>query len=182
MTMVPPELLAEEEIVLQDGFEWIDGEAQEKPMGVESSYVTGRLARALGNHVEANNLGFVLPPDTGYQINVGSSRRVRKPDVTFVASGRFPDDRLPRGNSRIAPDLAVEVISPNDTAEDIEQRIADFLSVGVRLFWIVYPATRSVWVLRQDGTAARLSEAQTLSGEDVVAGFACPIATLFAGI
>jgi Uma2 family endonuclease len=182
MNMLPPELLADEEIELEKGFEWVDGHAVEKAMGLESSLVGGNLITVLGAHVRLNNLGFVFHSEAGYQIPVGSSRRVRKPDVSFVANGRFPDNRPPRGNSRIAPDLAVEVISPNDTSEDIEQRIADFLSVGTRLFWIVYPATRSVWVLRRDGSAARLTEAQELSGEDVVPGFTCPIATLFIGI
>jgi len=75
-----------------------------------------------------------------------------------------------------------EVISPNDTAEDMEQRIADFMSVGTRLFWVVYPATRTVWVLRGDGSARCLTEQQELSGEDVIPGFTCPVASLFAGI
>jgi Uma2 family endonuclease len=182
MNMMPPKLMDEEEIDLENGFEWIDGQAVEKPMGLESSRVATTLIRVLDTHVSLNNLGDVFGSEAGYRINVGSSRRVRKPDLSFVTRGRFPEDRLPRGNSTIAPDLAVEVISPNDTAEDIEQRIADFLSVGTRLFWIIYPATRSVWVLRADGTAARLTEGQELSGEDVIPGFSCPVATLFTGI
>ena len=182
MNMLPQDLLVEEEPELENGFEWIDGQAVEKPMGFESSRVNVTLGRLLDAHVVSNNLGFVFGPEAGYRIAVGSSRRVRKPDSSFVPNDRFPDNRVPRGNSSVVPDLAVEVISPNDTAEDIEQRIADFLSVGVRLFWTVYPATRSVWVLRRDGTAARLVEGQDLSGEDVVPGFSCPVAALFAGI
>jgi Uma2 family endonuclease len=183
MNMLPPDLLAEQDIELENGFEWIDGQVVEKPpLGAEAGIVNVNLLRRVADHVAANNLGFVFTPDVGYQIPVGSSRRVRKPDLSFVAQGRFPDNRVPRGNIRIAPDLAVEVISPNDNAEEIEQRIADFLSVGVRVFWIVYPATRSVWVLRKEGTAARLTEAQELSGEDVVPGFSCPVAALFAGL
>jgi Uma2 family endonuclease len=181
MHATPPEVV-DEGPDLENGFEWIDGQVVEKPMGLESSHVGTTLSRVLGTHVAPNNLGFVFNTEAGYRISVGSSRRVRKPDVSFVARGRFPDNRLPRGNSTIAPDLAVEVISPNDVAEDIEQRITDFLSVGTRLFWIIYPATRSVWVLRRDGSAARLTEAQELSGEDVIPGFSCPIATLFAGL
>src|SRR5260370_303452 len=135
MNMLPSALLVEDEIDVADGFEWIDGQAVEKtPMGLEAGLVNAKLLGRLQHHVESNNLGFVFTPDVGYQIPVGSSRRVRKPDLSFVARGRFPEDRVPRGNSTIAPDLAVEVISPNDVAEDIEQRIADFLSVGTRLF------------------------------------------------
>jgi Uma2 family endonuclease len=183
MNMLPPELLAAEDPALENGYEWIDGQAVEKPpMGIEAGVVIVNLTRHLSNHVAANKLGRVLPSDAGYRINVGSSRRVRKPDLSFVPRGRFPDDRVPRGNSTIPPDLAVEVISPNDVAEEIEQRICDFLSVGVRLFWVIYPATRSVWVLRKDGSGARLTEGQELSGEDVVPGFSCPLAHLFVDI
>jgi Uma2 family endonuclease len=182
MNMLPPALLAEEEIELEKGFEWVDGQAVEKPMGAESSVVIVNLIGELKPHVSANKLGVLLIPDTGYQIGVGSSRHIRKPDLSFVALGRFPDERVPRGNVTIAPDLVVESISPNDTAENIEQRIADFMSVGVRLFWVIYPATRSVWVLRPDGSAARLIEGKDLSGEDVVPDFSCPVANLFSGI
>jgi Uma2 family endonuclease len=176
-----PHDLPEADIHTENGCEWIDGRIVEKAMGMESSFVSLNLASHLRAHVVAGALGFVFPGDLGYQINVGSSRRVRKPDVSFIASARLEGGRILRGNCRIAPDLAVEVISPNDEAEEIEQRVADFMSVGTRLFWIVYPATRSVWVLRADGSAQRLTAQQNLSGEDVVPGFSCPIESLFAG-
>jgi Uma2 family endonuclease len=151
-------------------------------MGAESGLVNANLMYQVKAFLADNDVGFAFPPDVGYRINVGSSRRVRKPDLTFVARGRFDDDRPPRGDITIAPDLAAEVISPNDLAEDIEGRIADFLSVGTRLFWVVYPATRTVWVLRRDGSAARLTEQQELSGEDVIPGFVCPVSSLFVGV
>ncbi len=180
--MTPPQLV-DEGPDLDTGFEWIDGQVAEKPpLGAEAGIVNANLLRRMGDHVASNHLGYVFTPDVGSQIGVGSSRSVRKPDLTFVMQGRFPDNRVPRGNILLAPDLAVEVISPDDSAEDIEQRIADFFGVGTRLFWIVCPATRTVWVLRKDGSALRLTEAQELSGEDVVPGFACPVAALFAGI
>jgi Uma2 family endonuclease len=182
MNLIPAEL-SEDGPELENGLEWIDGQIVEKPgMGAESSIVTGKLFRRLGDYAETKNLGHVFPPDVGYRIAVGSSRRVRKPDVSFVARGRFPDDRVPRGNITLAPDLAAEVISPNDLAEDIEQRIADFFSVETRLFWVIYPTTRSAWVLRRDGSALRLTGERELSGEDVIPGFSCALADLFAGI
>ncbi len=82
----------------------------------------------------------------------------------------------------IPPDLEVEVVSPNELAEDTEARVTDYLAAGVKLLWIIYPSTRSIWILHRDGTAARLTEAQDLSGEDVVPGFTCSIRTLFADL
>jgi Uma2 family endonuclease len=178
---IPPDLL-DFDVVLENGCEWIDGQIVEKAMGAESALVGGKLLTALNVFLEGKTLGLAFNSEAGYRIAVGSSRRIRKPDVTFVAAGRFPNDRVPRGDFTIAPDLMAEVISPNDTAEDMEQRIADFTSVGTRLFWVVYPATRTVWVLRADGSARRLTEQQELSGEDVIPGFTCPVASLFAGI
>ena len=122
------------------------------------------------------DLGFVVDSECGYKIFAKKPRQIRKPDVSFIAKGRLPDDILPEGDMTIPPDLAVEVISPNDIAQDIERRISDLHSAGVRLLWIVYPVTRSVWILRKDGSGARLTEDQDLSGEDVVPGFTLRIA------
>lgn len=83
---------------------------------------------------------------------------------------------------QIPPDLALEVISPNDVAEQMEIRIVDLLGAGVQLLWVIYPATRTVYVFRQGGTVARLSEADSLSGEDVLPGFSCRVSELFVGI
>jgi len=60
--------------------------------------------------------------------------------------------------------------------------VDDYLRAGVKLLWVLYPITRSVWVVRSDGSAARLTEGKELSGEDVVAGFSCRVAELFEGI
>ncbi len=171
-----------EEPVLEKGFEFINGEAVEKSMGFHSSKAMRRLSGRIGSYVDDNNLGHVMEAEAGYQVFSGDPLKVRKPDASFVARGRFPNEELPKGNSRIPPDLVIEMISPTNLAEDIEQRIADFLNAGTKLIWIVYPTTRSVWVVRQDGTAARLTESQSLSGEDVVPGFTYPLAALFAGI
>jgi Uma2 family endonuclease len=164
----------------KDGYELIDGQLVEKPMGAESSCVTAKLIVRLGAHIEGQRLGFVFDSECGYQkIFPNDPKRVRKPDVSFIARGRLPNDRPPRGHASIPPDLAVEVVSPNDIAEDIESRVDDFLGAGTKLMWVLYPATASVWVIRQDGSGARLKGTQELSGEDVIPGFACQAQALF---
>lgn len=181
MSLLPTALLADEVPVLEKGFEWVDGQMLEKPVSLKSSAVAVKLIAQLSVYVDKQQLGAVFESEASYQFTVGKRKQVRKPDVSFISQARLPAE-LPDGHSPIAPDLAIEVISPNDEAEDIENRLSELLAAGTSLFWIVYPKTRSVWVLRQDGTGARLTENQDLSGETVVPGFTCRIASLFQGL
>jgi Uma2 family endonuclease len=180
LTVAEPPTSSEPELLVERGYELIDGQRVEKPMGAESSLLAGALVELLRAHVRVHGLGRVFPSECGYQIFPEDPRKVRKPDVSFIAHGRLPDGRAPRGNVRVAPDLAVEVVSPKDLAEEIEARVVDYLAAGTRLMWVLYPGARSVWVVRPDGRAARLTGEQELSGEDVVPGFACKVQDLFA--
>jgi Uma2 family endonuclease len=160
-------------------YELVDGELVERNMGFESSFVGGILFRLLANHCAANGLGMVLPADASYQCFPDAPNKVRKPDVSFIASGRLPAGVLPRGHCRIAPDLAAEVVSPNDAFSEVETKVSEYLAAGVRLVWVIDPPTRVVLVYRPGGTGARLHNGDELSGEDVVSGFHCLIAELF---
>jgi Uma2 family endonuclease len=104
---------------------------------------------------------------------------VRKPDASFVARGRFTDGVIPKGDVGFAPDLAVEVVSPNDFYDEIDVKVSEYLGAGVRLVWIVSPATKTVLVRRPDKTCAALDVSDTLSGEEVLPGFTCAVAELF---
>jgi Uma2 family endonuclease len=161
-------------------YEWINDQLREKPpMGAKANRVATILAAELHAFATEKGLGLVFTQDCGYRIFPGDPRKVRKPDVSFIPFGRLPDDYPPEGHATVPPDLEVEVVSPNDEAEEIDHRVADYLSAGVKLIWIVYPATRSVWLVRRDGSAARLTEAHELSGEDVLPGFTFSIQKLF---
>ncbi len=164
------------------GFEFIDGQFKEKPMGMESGVVSSRLMYMLQAHVIPNSLGHIINAEVGYQIFTDSPTRIRKPDGSFVARGKLPDEKPFRGHSKIPPDLAFEVVSPNDGAEEINERVVDFLGAGVRLFWVVYPSTRTIDVYRSGGGATHLTSAGELSGEDVVPGFSCRVADVFADL
>ena len=159
--------------------EFVDGQLKEKSMGAESEGIGSELQGTLWAFVKANKLGRVFNPATPYRCFPNDPRQVRKPDVSFVTATRVPAGRLPRGDLTFAPDLAAEVISPTDKYEDVEQKVADYRSAGVRLIWIINPATRSVLIRRLDHTCAELDEAGTLDGEDVVPGFTCRVAELF---
>ena len=158
-----------------ESFELVRGQLVERNMGIESSWISSGLLVRLWRFCEDQDIGWVLPPDCGYQCFPHDPRMVRKVDVSFVRKGRFPGDVLPKGWARIAPDLAIEVISPNDLAEELEEKLIDYRKADVPLVWVIYPKCRTVMVYRRDGSISRLFEGDELSGEDVVPGFRCKI-------
>lgn len=187
MNLIPPEIDVDAEWLRtfedQPRFEWVKGQLKEKPsIGARANRIATVLAGLLDAHARANRLGLVFAEGCGYQAFPTEPKRVRFPDVSFVARGRLPNNEPPDGHVRIPPDLEVELVSPHELAEETEGRVADYLAAGVKLLWIIYPRTRSIWILHRDGTAARLGETHELSGEDVIPGFTCPIRTLFADL
>ncbi len=116
-----------------------------------------------------------MTSEAGYQCFPHDPGRVRKPDVSFIRYGRLPGGVLPKGWIRIRPDLAVEVASPNDLVDELDEKLADYDKAGVPLIWVIYLGSRQVMVYRADGTVNRLRENDELSGEDVIPGFRCTV-------
>ncbi|HEX5269821.1 MAG TPA: Uma2 family endonuclease [Gemmataceae bacterium] len=166
----------------EPGYELLDGRLVEKPMGTKAGVVESNIDGRVNPFVRQHALGVVIIGDGGGYELWPNRPRVRKADLSFVARGRFPDDVVPDGWARIPPDLAVEVASPNDNAEDLMAKAMEWLSVGTRLVWVVYPKSRTVLVLRAGGIAAWVGAGGQLSGEDVLPGFTCPIDDVFAGV
>lgn len=161
------------------GYELIDGTWVEKPeMGLAASIVTNLLQHALTGHVLPAALGSVAGAEGGYQLFANQPKSIRKPDVSFVAKGRMPS-KVPTGNGKFVPDFVAEVVSPNDEAEALEQKLDEYLRAGVRLVWVVYPNTQVVYVYRPDGTAARKTRTESLDGESVFPGLTLPVEDLF---
>ncbi len=158
-----------------EGYELVGGQLVERNMGAESSQVGTRLCSRLDLFCEEHGLGIVWGADNGYQCFPHDPGLVRRPDVSFVRSGRLPGDVAPKGWVKIPPDLAVEVVSPNDLVEALEEKLDDYRKVEVPLVWVIYPELRKVKVLRRDGSASELREDDELSGEDVIPGFRCPV-------
>jgi Uma2 family endonuclease len=159
--------------------ELVDGELREREMGAESGWIAGRLATRLSLFIEQTGLGWVFPADVGYQCFPEDPDRVRKPDVSFVRAGRFPGDQIPRGHIGIPPDLAVEVVSPNDLFHEVWRKVEEYRRASVRLIWVVDPDARAIEIVRGDGAVSRLYEANELTGEDVLPGFRCRVGELF---
>jgi Uma2 family endonuclease len=163
-------------------YDLVNGQLVERNMGAKSALVGLNVTALLKTHTQPKNLGLVFPSDCGYQAFPDEPKRVRFPDGSFIRQGRLPGDKAPEGHVRIPPDLMIEVVSPNDAAWEIDQRVDDFLRAGTRLVWVIYPDTRTVLVHRQGGSSARLGASDQLSGEDVLPGFTCSVADLFVGI
>lgn len=176
-----PIITAEDFLRLPDDgdYELVDGKLMERRVGAVSSYVGGRLLRLLGAFCESPFLGWVFNSDATYLMLPQRPNLVRKPDVSFVRAGRFPNETLPQGHIRFAPDLVVEVVSPNDTYYEVAQKMAEYRMAGVRLVWVVIPPTRTVQIRRLDGSLAEVGEEGELTGEDVVPGFRCSVRELF---
>ncbi len=104
---------------------------------------------------------------------------MRAPDVSFVSRERIPADGVPEGFWNIAPDLTVEVVSPSERPDDVQDKVIDYLTAGTRIVWVIYPRTKTVTVYRSLQNIRVLTTNDTLSGEDVVPGFSCQVSDLF---
>jgi Uma2 family endonuclease len=183
MTATGIRMTADELLRLPDTgkrYELIAGELHEMaPAGGEHGYVAleaaYRLRAFLELHPEIG--GRLFAAETGFRIS-RSPDTVRAPDVAYVAADRLSQARVPRYPD-LAPDLVVEVVSPNDTASEIQAKVDEWLRAGVRLVWVLYPSTRSATTYQQDGTAQLLHADDSLTGEPVLPGFACRLADLF---
>src|SRR5262245_10526170 len=149
VTLEQEEVVAETSATAEDDCvarEEIEERPPERNMGAQSSRIALKVMTRVELFVDERKLGKTFGTDCGYLLPPDAAKKVRFPDGSFVARGRLPDDRSPEGHVKLAPDLALEVVSPNDTAFEIEEKRVAYLRGGVRLLWIVYPPTRTVFV------------------------------------
>jgi Uma2 family endonuclease len=162
------------------GYELVNGELKELNVSKESSRIAGEIYLRIKLHCDAHQPGWVFPEGTSYRCFPDDSTLVRRADVSFIALDRMPVATYQdEGHCTTFPDLVAEVVSPNDNAEDLEEKIDEWLRVGVKVVWVVTPATRTVRVHRADGGYAFLRAADILTAPDVLPGFAIPVAGLF---
>jgi Uma2 family endonuclease len=104
---------------------------------------------------------------------------VRAPRIWFVRADLVPPTGVPDTFWQIAPDLAVEVVSPSESAADVQEKVHDYLSAGTRVMWVVYPRSQQVVVHTADGVALTLSGNDALASDDVLPGFRCTVTQIF---
>ncbi|MCS7300720.1 MAG: Uma2 family endonuclease [Fimbriimonadales bacterium] len=163
--------------------ELVRGEVVDK-MPVNLSH--GSLAQWIGtllNNYQAQlrqYLGEVVT-ETGFVIRHPDADSVRAPDVAFIRKERLPEPR-PNAFPELAPDLAVEIVSPSDSYADILEKVDELLQAGTVAVWVVDPKRRSVEVYRRDAPTLRLHEDDMLTCEELLPGFQLPLKTLFGGL
>lgn len=180
----PPTLMTADELwhLPDDGrrYELVEGVLRSMPpAGFEHGHVEVRIGGILDRFVAERGLGTVVAGDPGFVLARGPDT-VLAPDVAFVRAERVPTGEAAMKFAELAPDLAVEVASPGDTAREITDKANRWLASGVRLVWVVYPSRHAVVVHGAGKTVAHVVQAgDILDGGDVLPGFEVLVADLF---
>ena len=151
------------------------------PAGGSHGVAAANLMFMLSVHVRQHGLGRVFGDGFGYELS-RLPRTVRVPDTSYVRADRLPPEGIGPGLLKLAPDLAIEVLSPSETASELEEKLDDYLVSGTPLVWIVDPVRRTVMIVSADAPVRWLREGETLEAGPVVPGFACPVSEIFDGI
>ncbi|WP_442482811.1 Uma2 family endonuclease [Aeoliella sp. SH292] len=148
------------------------------PTGFGHGSFERRIASLLGEYVDEHELGDVVTGEVGFLV----ARRpdtVLAPDVAFVTKDRLDAVGFTEKYFPEAPALAIEVVSPGDTADEVDEKARQWLAAGAKAVWVVYSRGRTVAVYRSLDNICVLTEEQSLSGEEVVPGFSVKVADLF---
>ena len=159
-------------------YEYVDGELViVANSGVEHGYLALTLGYFLTGFVRTHRLGVTCDSSTAFKMKTGNKR---SPDLAFIAKERLQGlKRLPTGFFDGAPDLAVEIIFPNNTFEEIHNKLVEYFENGTRLVWVILPDEECVLVYRKPKPSKLLQLEDSLEGEDVVPNFNLPLSELF---
>lgn len=172
--LTPDGLLAMESTGL---YELIDGRPVEKRTSYLANRAASKLIFRLELHLTRHADGDVLP-EQSFRCFPLKPAQVRRPDIAFIVTARIPPV-LPTGHVLVAPDLAVEVVSPTNTAYEVDEKLDDYRSAGVPLVWVVYPHVQVVQQHPLGGPIVELRPGDTLGGGSVLPGLAVAVAELF---
>ena len=182
MTTATRPMTAEELLQMPDDgyrYELVRGELNKmSPAGNYHGLLTASVTGSLIVHVRVNSLGRVYTGDPGYLIS-SDPDTVRAPDVAFISRERLEETGETDGYWQGAPDLVVEVISPNDRYTEVEEKVAEWLEAGARMVVVVNPRRRSVRVHRSLSDVIDLTEGDVIDGANVVPGWTLPISEIF---
>lgn len=182
-TDTPPKLLTADDLLQlsSDGFcgELIRGVLCESmPPGLEHGEVVTAFGAELRGFVKPQRLGRVAVGDPGIKIERDPDT-VRAPDVAFFSAQRLPLDQRIQGYADVLPELVVEVKSPRDSRDQLNDKAEMWLRQGVRLVWIAFPDERTVEAHHADQGVALYRREDELDGMDVLPGFTCAVGPLF---
>ena len=147
------------------------------PVGLQHSAIVMRLGSLLTSYVGKKRLGIV-GTEGGFKLR-SKPETTRAPDLHFVSQARLAKEGITEKFADYPPDLAVEVLSPSDTASDVQQRVEEYLSARVPLVWVVDPKLQRVTVYRSLRDVKVLTPSQQLDGGQVIPGFRVKVANIF---
>jgi Uma2 family endonuclease len=161
-------------------YEVVNGQKVElPPMSIYAAWIASRIDRRLGSHAETHGLGTVIVEGV-FILDPAKDLR-RRPDVAFVSAEKWPLDRsIPEsGDWELIPDLAVEVVSPNDAFQDVLAKMREYFRLGVKQVWIVLPVDREIYVYDSPRDLRILTAADELDGGALIPGLRLSIGSLF---
>jgi len=170
----------EDLLTMEDGssYELIDGQLVEKPVSAESSATGYRIGGFIEvTTVAPQRLGRTYGPDVHFRAFPWAPQMLRMPDAAFIRADRLIGHDV--GIVTIAPDWVLEAISPNDTANDVREKVDLWLRAGVRLVWVASTLTREIDVYRPGHPMRRYTADEEITGEDVIPGLRVVVGTLF---
>ena len=157
--------------------ELVDGVLVEKPMGYYESTLALVLVELLAPHIRQHDLGILVGEAGFLRLAPGL---IRAPDLSFVSWSQLPGRKLPPGQILgVAPDLAVEILSPGNTEAEMQRKLGEYFAAGTRLVWILDPETRSARAFTGPEVFETVDEEGTLDGGEVLPGFSLSIAQWF---
>lgn len=161
-------------------YEVVNGRRVELLVGAFEIDIASELLGHLRPFARAKGLGRAVTEMLFLLASVATKRR---PDVAFVSYARWPRERrVPRGEAwEVVPELAVEVVSATNTAEEILAKIREYFQAGVKRVWVIYPTEEQVYSYDSSTHNRILTRKDDLDGEDILPGFRLPIAVLFEG-
>lgn len=151
------------------------------PAGGPHGRVATTVVVLLSAYVDARNLGFVFGDGVGYEL-LELPRTVRSPDASFVRADRLPSAAVAPGFLKLAPDLAIEVLSPSESVVAVEEKLDDYRACGTPLIWVIDPVRRTVMIAATGMPVRWLREGDVLDGGAVIPGFTCDVTALFKGV
>ncbi|MGH9840473.1 MAG: Uma2 family endonuclease [Blastocatellia bacterium] len=156
-------------------YEIIDGRKEAKMAGARHGEICAQIIIELGLYLRKTRAGRIYTPDTTFQIGVYD----RLPDVSVIIAARIPEEGAPASKWEIAPDLAIEIISPNDAWEKVKEKVRDYFAAGVRQVWLVSQKDRDVTVYDSPTLIKVFTENDELTTETILPGFKCRVGDLF---
>ncbi len=148
------------------------------PAGMEHGDIAATIAALLWQHVKAQKLGRVMAAETGFKL-ASDPDTVLAPDTAFIRQEEFERLGMTKKFWPGAPDLAVEVMSPDDSVRRTDEKAKAWLSYGTRMVWVINPRQRTISVYRNDVNISVLTENGILEGYDIVPGFRCSVSEIF---